>query len=264
MAAGLERPDSGTVHWLPDGERPQLVFQDAGSSLTPWLKIGSQISEQLARRGISRATRGDRTSEALRLVGLDKNVANARPRDLSGGQRQRAAIARALASEPKLLICDEPVSALDASLAIRVLELLEQLRAELKLALVIVTHDLAVARRIADDVAVMYRGEIVETGPTAEIFARPAHPYTEGLLAAIPTAEPGRLAPVLSGEPVSATGDIVGCAFASRCPRVRERCLVESPRLTSVTGGRESACHFWAELLPPGSEGEPGPSVEIC
>jgi peptide/nickel transport system ATP-binding protein len=258
IATGLARADAGSVMWAANAGRPQLVFQDAGSSLTPWLQIGAQISERLKQQNVSRSKRDARVAELLSLVGLDARTARARPRDLSGGQRQRAAIARALASEPRVLVCDEPVSALDASLVIRVLELLESLKERLGLALLVVTHDLAVARRIATNVAVMYRGRIVEQGPVDEIFDQPAHPYTEGLLAAIPTVEAGRLAPTLSGEPPTATGRITGCAFASRCAYVRDRCHVDSPPLYTVSATRLSACHFHEELLI-GTE-QPGPS----
>ena len=249
MATGLLAPDSGRVTWGDGAERPQLVFQDAGSSLTPWLAVGSQIAERLKHRGLSRADQRARVEEVLGLVGLDARAAAAKPRDLSGGQRQRAAIARALAAEPRLLVCDEPVSALDASLVIRILELLESLRERLGVALLVVTHDLAVARRIATDVAVMYRGRIVEQGPVDEVFDRPAHPYTLGLLAAIPTTEPGRLTPTLQGEPPAAYGRLPGCSFAGRCPLVRERCRVETPALEASGPGRRSACHFWEEAI---------------
>jgi peptide/nickel transport system ATP-binding protein len=249
IATGLTACDMGSIHWSSTAGRPQLVFQDAGSSLTPWLKVGSQIEERLERRRFPRARRAARIAEVLGLVGLDARVADAHPRELSGGQRQRAAIARALASEPRVLVCDEPVSALDASLVIRVLELLESLRKNLGVALLVVTHDLAVARRIAEEVAVMYRGKIVEQGPADLVFSHPAHPYTKGLLAAIPSTEPGRLAPTLVGEPPAATGRIEGCAFASRCSYVRERCRAEAPPLDQVSSSRLSACHFAGEVL---------------
>jgi oligopeptide/dipeptide ABC transporter ATP-binding protein len=148
-----------------------------------------------------------------------------------------------------VLVCDEPVSALDASLVIRVLELLESLQQRLGVALLVVTHDLAVARRVADEVAVMYRGRIVEQGPAAEIFENPAHPYTEGLLAAIPTTEVGKLAPTLAGEPPAATGGIVGCSFASRCSYVRDRCRVDDPPLYEISSSRGKACHYSDEVL---------------
>jgi peptide/nickel transport system ATP-binding protein len=252
LATGLLRPDSGTVHWPANAGRPQLVFQDAGSSLTPWMRVGPQIAERLARRGVPRGHRGGRVIDLLQRVGLDARAAKALPRELSGGQRQRAAIARALASEPRVLICDEPVSALDASLVIQVLELLESLRDQLGVALLVVTHDLAVARRVADKVAVMYRGRIVEQGPVEEVFRQPAHPNTQGLLAAIPTTEPGRLSPMLAGEPPSAIGEVAGCAFAPRCRYARDRCVTERPPLYEVSAGRTAACHFFPEVLADG------------
>jgi peptide/nickel transport system ATP-binding protein len=244
IACGLIAPDAGAVRWGASSGRPQLVFQDAGSSLTPWMTIGALLDEQLGRRGIPRKERRAATLALLERVGLDGRAAGAKARNLSGGQRQRAAIARALASEPRLLICDEPVSALDASLAVRVLELLQALRRELGVALMIVTHDLGVARRVAEDLAVMYRGEIVEQGPVDAVFTKPAHPYTEGLLAAIPTTEPGRLSPKLAGEPPSPIGLVKGCSFQPRCPYAQARCLVDKPPLREFDDGRRSACHF--------------------
>ena len=206
IATGLLQPDVGEVAWAPTGGRPQLVFQDAGSSLTPWMAIGLQVEERLRALGVNKAEREKRAMDYLDRVGLDRRAARSKPRDLSGGQRQRAVIARALASEPKLLVCDEPVSALDASLAVRVLTLLESLRDDLGVALLVVTHDLAAARRIADEVAVMYLGRIVEQAPADKLFEHPEHPYTQGLIDASPTTEPGRLSPTLAGEPPSAIG----------------------------------------------------------
>jgi peptide/nickel transport system ATP-binding protein len=261
IATGLLKPDSGSVRWASNAHRPQLVFQDAGSSLTPWMTVESQIYEVLARKGVPRTRRRDRIRELLGHVGLDARVGQARPRSLSGGQRQRAAIARALASEPQVLVCDEPVSALDATLVVRVLELLEKLRREIGVALLVVTHDLAVARTIADTVCVMYRGRIVERGPANELFARPAHPYTKGLLAAVPTTEPGRLMPMLMGEPPSAIGEISGCEFHPRCPYRQERCLEDQPPLYDVGLNRESACHFYDEVLNSDQFEEPKPNV---
>jgi peptide/nickel transport system ATP-binding protein len=246
MACGLIKPDAGEV--ISTGTRPQLVFQDAGSSLTPWMTISAMLEEQLQHRGVPRGARRTRAGELLERVGLDARAAAAKPRMLSGGQRQRAAIARALASDPDVLVCDEPVSALDASLAIRVLDLLERLRADLGVALLVVTHDLGVARHIADDVAIMYRGEIVEEGRAAAVFEAPAHPYTEGLLAAIPTTQPGRLAPKLQGEPPSPIGRIEGCSFRSRCPYAQDVCANETPPLAPVNAQR-SACHFRDDVV---------------
>jgi peptide/nickel transport system ATP-binding protein len=244
IATGLSRPDHGSVRWAPDGGRPQLVFQDCGSSLTPWMSIGLQVEERLRSLGVAKAERERRALDYLGRVGLDRRAARAKPRELSGGQRQRAVIARALASEPKLLVCDEPVSALDASLAVRVLTLLESLRDDLGVALLVVTHDLAAARRIADDVAVMYLGRIVEQGPAEQLFEHPSHPYTQGLIAASPTTEPGRLSPTLAGEPPSAIGERTGCAFASRCPNVTDRCREEVPAFETKVHGTPVACHL--------------------
>ncbi len=243
MATGLLQPDSGTVSWAPDGGRPQLVFQDAGSSLTPWMAIGLQVEERLRVLGVGKAERERRALDYLGRVGLDTRAARSKPRDLSGGQRQRAVIARALASDPKLLVCDEPVSALDASLAVRVLTLLESLRDDLGVALLVVTHDLAAARRIADEVAVMYLGQIVEQAPATKLFEHPDHPYTRGLIDASPTTEPGRLSPTLAGEAPSAIGEKVGCAFAPRCPKVTDVCRTETPSFRTLPDGNRVACH---------------------
>ncbi|MHB8690378.1 MAG: dipeptide ABC transporter ATP-binding protein [Solirubrobacteraceae bacterium] len=185
MTVGLIDPTSGTVTLAP-GAPPQLVFQDAGASLTPWMAIGEQIEERLAALGVPRNQRRARVHATLEAVGLPAEAARALPRQLSGGMRQRAAIARAIAVPPALLACDEPVSALDVSLAAHVLNLLCELRSKLGIALLFVTHDLAVARAVADEVAVMSAGVIVEHGPVREIFEAPQHPYTRELLAAVP------------------------------------------------------------------------------
>jgi peptide/nickel transport system ATP-binding protein len=185
MVVGLLEPTAGTVRLGP-GAAPQLIFQDAGASLTPWISIGDQIAERLAALGVPRSERAGRVATTLESVGLPAEAAGAFPRKLSGGQRQRAAIARAIAVPPALLACDEPVSALDVSLAAQVLNLLCNLRAELGIALLFVTHDLAAARAVADEVAVMHRGVVVERGPTDQIFTSPAHDYTRELLAAVP------------------------------------------------------------------------------
>ena len=242
IACGLMEPDRGSVHWA-DGLRPQLIFQDAGSSLTPWLSIGTQVAERLRDRG-SRRARREAAVELLERVGLDRRAARSLPRQLSGGQRQRAAIARALASSPRLLVCDEPVSALDASLSLRILEMLAEIRDELRVAILMVTHDLAAARHVADDVLVMYLGRVVEAAPASLLFRDPKHPYTRGLRAASPTREPGRLAPTLVGEPPSAVGETVGCAFAGRCPDVEPGCRERTQVLESIgdDARRQVAC----------------------
>ncbi|MEA2370831.1 MAG: peptide/nickel transport system ATP-binding protein ddpF [Solirubrobacteraceae bacterium] len=185
MVVGLLDPTSGGVRLGP-GAPPQLIFQDAGASLTPWMSIGDQIAERLAALGVPRSERADRVARTLESVGLPAEAAAALPGKLSGGQRQRAAIARAIAVPPALLACDEPVSALDVSLAAQVLNLLCDLRARLGIALLFVTHDLAAARAVADEVAVMHRGVVVEQGPIDRIFSAPDHDYTRELLAAVP------------------------------------------------------------------------------
>jgi peptide/nickel transport system ATP-binding protein len=185
MATGLERPDSGTVR-VGEGGRPQLVFQDAGASLTPWISVGELLEERLRAEGFTAPERTERAREVLALVGLPISVLGLRARQLSGGQRQRVSIARAIAVPPALLACDEPISALDVSLAAVVLNLLRRLRAELGMALLFVTHDLSVARLVGDRVAVMYAGRIVEEGPPEMVLERPQHPQTKALVAAIP------------------------------------------------------------------------------
>jgi peptide/nickel transport system ATP-binding protein len=185
MAVGLQRPDSGTVE-IGEGGRPQLVFQDAGASLTPWLSVGEHLEERLRSEGFTASERAERAREVLALVGLPISVLGLRARQLSGGQRQRVAIARAIAVPPALLACDEPISALDVSLAGAVLNLLCRLRAELGMAMLFVTHDLSVARLVGDRVAVMHAGRIVEEGPPEAVLDSPQHPQTQDLVASIP------------------------------------------------------------------------------
>jgi len=183
VLAGLQRPTAGTVA-LATPKRPQMVFQDAGASLTPWLKVGVLLSERL--RGVPAEERRSTIASTLAKLGLSADVAQLRPNELSGGQRQRVALARAVIEPPDLLLCDEPISALDASLAATVVNLLGRLRRELGFAMVFVTHDLAAARLVADRVVVMTEGRIVEDGPTDEVVDRPAHDYTRTLLSAVP------------------------------------------------------------------------------
>ena len=210
VVAGLMAPDGGTVKY--PGERPQMVFQDAGASLTPWMSVGEIVGERLLKT-TNRTERRERVDAALRQVGLPPDVASVKASSLSGGQRQRVAFARAIIVPPRLLLCDEPTSALDASLAASVLNLLQELRRELGMAVMFVTHDLAAARFIADRIAVMYLGQIVELAPTESLINNPKHPYTKALLAAVPS--PGK-------EPV-------GCP-ASRPVPWRSRPVVRSIR----------------------------------
>jgi peptide/nickel transport system ATP-binding protein len=213
---------------------PQMIFQDAGTSLTPWLSVGEVVGERLRAERLGRAERAARVESALALVGLPARIAAARPGQLSGGQRQRVAIARAVIVPPRVLLCDEPTSALDASVAAGVLNLLGDLRRRLRLALVFVTHDLGVARLIADRVAVMYLGRIVESGPADTILTAPAHPYTRSLLASIP--RPGGARADLRGEPPSLFAPPSGCAFHPRCPSAQPGCSTRAPHPVNVGG----------------------------
>ncbi len=187
VIVGLIAPSSGRCVLAPQ-TNPRMVFQDAASSLTPWLTVGELIGEQFRAKGTRRREREAHVTEALARVGLPAQVAEARPRELSGGQSQRVALARAVAAPSKLLLADEPTSALDVSLAASVINLIAALRVELSLAVVFVTHDLAVAKQVSERVAVMYRGEIVEIGATEAVIHRPQHPYTQALLSAVPGA----------------------------------------------------------------------------
>jgi peptide/nickel transport system ATP-binding protein len=190
IAVGLEKADAGQVDVGPGG-RPQLVFQDAGASLTPWMTVGELLEERLRAEGLGARERRARAKDALGLVGLPADVTARRPRELSGGQRQRVAIARAVVVPPAMLACDEPISALDVSLAATMLNLLSRLRAELGMAMLFVTHDLAAARYVGDRVAVMADGRIVEEGPAELVLAAPSHGVTKALVDAIPRLEAG-------------------------------------------------------------------------
>ena len=226
VLAGLMGPDTGTIERGQAG--PQMVFQDAGASLTPWMSIGELLGERLRPEGISANERRARVARALEQVDLSPSLATARPYELSGGQRQRVAIARAIIVPPAILLCDEPTSALDVSLAASVINLLGCLRSELSIAVVFVTHDLAVARTVADRIAVMYLGRVVEEGPVEAVCADPGHPYTRALLAAVPGEGTGER---IIGEPASPTNPPTGCAFHPRCPVATPSCSVDSPLL---------------------------------
>ena len=226
--AGLQPVDGGFID-LARGARPQMVFQDAGASLTPWMSVGELVGERLREEGLGAAARRQRVADALRLVGLAPEAARAKPGQLSGGQRQRVALARATVVPPEVLLCDEPTSALDVSLAATVLNLLGRLRRELGMAVLFVTHDLAAARIVADRIAVMYLGRIVELGSAEQVTGRPVHPYTKALLAAVPGQGSGRVE--LGGEPASALRPPPGCEFHPRCPEAEPQCSVDRPQL---------------------------------
>ncbi|MGX9790642.1 dipeptide ABC transporter ATP-binding protein [Mycobacterium sp. MMS18-G62] len=221
IIAGLEKPSTGSVD-LADNPGPQMVFQDAGASLTPWLSVGELIDERLRGNSMSRAQRRAAVVEVLERVGLPAEVAKSRAGQLSGGQRQRVSLARATVVPPSVLLCDEPTSALDVSLAASVLNLIGDLRRSLDMSVVFVTHDLSVARVIADRIAVMYLGRIVEIGPAERVIGEPAHPYTQALVDSIPDL--GRESGVLAGEPASPLSPPSGCAFHPRCPISIDTC----------------------------------------
>jgi peptide/nickel transport system ATP-binding protein len=221
IIAGLEKPTWGSVQ-LAGEQRPQMVFQDAGASLTPWMSVGELIAERLRGSGVARAARRDAVAEVLELVGLSPDIAKSRAGQLSGGQRQRVSLARATVVPPSVLLCDEPTSALDVSLAASVLNLIRDLRRSLDMSVVFVTHDLSVARVVADRIAVMYLGRIVEIGPAEQVIGAPTHPYTRALVDSIPDL--GRESRVLAGEPASPLSPPTGCPFHPRCPDAVDTC----------------------------------------
>ncbi len=236
--AGLMPTTAGSIE-LGQGARPQMVFQDAGASLTPWMKVGELVGERLRSEGVGRAQRKLRVADSLALVGLPAEVAEAKANQLSGGQRQRVALARATIVPPEVLLCDEPTSALDVSLAATVLNLIGRVRRELGMAVIFVTHDLGAARVVADRIAVMYLGRIVEVGPADEIAEDPTHPYTRALLGAVPGRGVERSP--LQGEPASPLHPPSGCAFHPRCAMALDSCATGDPPVIKVRG-RLVAC----------------------
>jgi len=255
--AGSIRFDGRDVTALREGElRPlrrnaQIIFQDPYASLNPRMTVGQILAEPLALHDIVPAPRrAERAADLLRLVGLEPRLARRYPHEFSGGQRQRIAIARALAVEPRLIVCDEPVSALDVSIRAQVLNLLRDLQRRLGLAYIFISHDLAAVKQVATRIAVMHLGRIVEIGPYATLFADPRHPYSRALLSAIPVPDPGarRERIVLRGEMPSALHPPDGCAFHTRCPFAVARCRTERPELAG--GAHAVACHR-ADELPP-------------
>ncbi len=232
----------------------QIIFQDPYASLNPRMSVSDIVAEGLRVHGIvrTRAERLDRVRELLEMVRLDPGYVNRYPHEFSGGQRQRIGIARALSLEPKFIVCDEAVSALDVSIQAQVINLLMDLRDRLGLSFLFVAHDLSVVRHISHNVAVMYLGKIVELAPTEELFSRPKHPYTAALLSAAPVVAPDRRRRrvILQGDVPSPLKPPPGCAFHPRCPAVREVCRTEAPPTRTVGAGHSYVCHLEPEEAP--------------
>jgi oligopeptide/dipeptide ABC transporter ATP-binding protein len=267
MLLRLIEPDTGSIAFdgidvraLPPAElrrlrrRIQIIFQDPFGSLDPRVRIGTAIAEPIVLHRLRSPNRvKDRVAELLSLVGLNAAHAQRYPHEFSGGQRQRVAIARALAVEPELIVCDEPVSALDLSIQAQVVNLLGELRSRLGVSYVFISHDMAVVRHLATHVGVLYAGRLVETGPSETIFADPRHPYTRMLLAATPSPVPGaaRERAAITGEPPSPYAEWKQCRFASRCPHRIDACLAADPPLVAMAPSpRLSACIRAGELSP--------------
>ncbi|MDA9430635.1 ABC transporter ATP-binding protein [Bradyrhizobium sp. CCBAU 51627] len=234
--------------------RVQVVFQDPFSSLNPRMRVRDILAEPIRNFGLAKSATDleTRVTALMDTVRLPREALNRRPHEFSGGQRQRIGIARALAAEPELIVCDEAVSALDVSVKAQIVNLLQDLQREFGLALLFISHDLAIVEHMTHRVAVMYLGKIVEVAPRREIFAAPRHPYTKALLSAVPLPEPGakRDPIILGGDVPSPINPPSGCRFHSRCPFVFDRCRKEEPELRSTDGEQWVACHL--DALPAG------------
>ena len=266
VVVGLVRPTSGTVTYagtridcLPPREfrrwrkHLQIVFQDPFTSLDPRMTIAASVGEPLGSfgSGENAAAIEERTVAILERVGLGPSLLGRYPHELSGGQCQRAAIARALILQPDLVVCDEPVSALDVSVQAQIVRLLAELKTEFDLSLMFISHNLAVVRLLSERVLVLYLGRRMELAPRERLFTRPLHPYTRALLASVPVADPAveraRERPNIGGELPSPLSPPSGCVFRTRCPLAIDRCARERPRLEEVEPGHWVACHRWAE-----------------
>jgi oligopeptide transport system ATP-binding protein len=264
----LVRPTSGAVVWMgrpleglstrelrPLRRDLQIVFQDPLASLDPRMTVGDIVSEPLRvhRPELDRAARRAEVAAMLGRVGLSADVINRYPHEFSGGQCQRIGIARAMILKPKLLICDEPVSALDVSIQAQIINLLKDLQRDFGMTVLFVSHNLAVVRRMCDRVLVLYLGRTMELAPTDSLYSRPLHPYTKGLLAAVPVPDPdiqpGRLGAALAGELPSPLAPPSGCVFRTRCPHADQRCADEIPLFADADqAGRRIACHHWEKI----------------
>ena len=225
----------------------QMVFQDPQASLNPRKRVSQILATPLKMRGVEKAKMIDETRLLLDRVGLSGEHINRFPHEFSGGQRQRIGIARALAVDPRLILLDEPVSALDVSIQAQVINLLDDLQEEFHLSFIFVAHDLSVVRHVSDRIAVMYLGKLMEMSPAEELYDKPIHPYTSALLSAIPIPDPkenrARTRTVVSGEPPNPIRPPSGCRFHTRCPRATEICRTAEPPLTEYAGGHLAACH---------------------
>jgi oligopeptide/dipeptide ABC transporter ATP-binding protein len=244
---GRDITNAGRKELGPVRRELQMVFQDPQSSLNPRKRVGQIVGTPLRLRGAAGKSIDDRIRELLSKVGLNPEHLNRFPHEFSGGQRQRIGIARALALEPKLIMLDEPVSALDVSIQAQVVNLLEELQDEFGLSYVFVAHDLSVVRHVSDRIAVMYLGKIVEVSPSEELYDKPIHPYTAALLSAIPIPDPrenrARDRRVVEGEPPSPIHPPPACRFHTRCPYATEVCRTVEPPLTEYANGHLAACH---------------------
>jgi oligopeptide/dipeptide ABC transporter ATP-binding protein len=231
----------------PIRRQMQMVFQDPQSSLNPRKRVGQIIATPLRIRDVPKDRVEAETRTLLEKVGLHPEHVNRFPHEFSGGQRQRIGIARALALDPKLMMLDEPVSALDVSIQAQVINLLDELQDDLHLSYVFVAHDLSVVRHVSDRIVVMYLGKLVEISPSEELYHKPIHPYTSALLSAIPIPDPkenrARERPIVGGEPPNPIAPPPGCRFHTRCPRATEICRTVEPQLTEYAGGHLAACH---------------------
>ncbi len=253
--AGRVRIDGHAVSEASPAElrrlRPmmQMVFQDPQASLNPRMTVAAIIGEPLEEHTtLTRAEKLDRIYSLMDAVGLNRAFANRYPHEFSGGQRQRIGIARALALNPKFIVCDEPIAALDVSIQAQVVNLLEDLQAQFGLTYLFISHDLSMVRHIANRVAVMYLGRIVELAPRDDLYGRPQHPYTQALLSAVPEPDPRieatRRRIILKGDVPSPARPPAGCAFSTRCPQVMDICRAERPALTQIAPGHLAACHL--------------------